>query len=576
MVERVDSFRYLGVHISQDLSWCCHTNSLAKKACQHLYHLRRLRDFRLPSKVLRNFYTCTIESILIGNITVWFENSTKQDRQALQRVVRSAERITHTELPDLQTIYYKRCQTKTRRIVKDPTHPNNRLFSLLSWPNVVNRKRKKSPCSLKHMSGYIPSYLDKDEVCVVCGDRATGYHYRCITCEGCKGFFRRTIQKSLHPSYSCKFHHCCIIDKVTRNQCQLCRFRKCLAAGMAMDLVLDDSKRVAKRRLIEENRERRRKEDLMKTLQNRPEPTCLEWKLIHTVTEAHRHTSAQLSHWKQKRKFMPEDIGQSPTAATQNRDKVDLEAFSEFIKIVTPAITRVVDFAKKLPMFSELPCEDQIILLKGCCMEIMSLRAAVRYDPDSETLTLSGEMAVKREQLKNGGLGVVSDAIFDLGKSLAHFNLDDTEVALLQAVLLMSSGETQQSCHSVGDTPVAEKVEQGAGNSKYLEISTCRTLISLNHSVEWRGRGERRGADRSGLTCVEKIEQCQETYLLAFEHYINHRKHDIPHFWPKLLMKVTDLRMIGASHASRFLHMKVECPTELFPPLFLEMFEDHV
>lgn len=88
----------------------------------------------------------------------------------------------------------------------------------------------------------------------------------------------------------------------------------------------------------------------------------------------------------------------------------------------------------------QLPCEDQIILLKGCCMEIMSLRAAVRYDPESDTLTLSGEMAVKREQLKNGGLGVVSDAIFELGKSLSAFNLDDTEVALLQAVLLMSTG----------------------------------------------------------------------------------------------------------------------------------------
>ncbi|KAK1784000.1 hypothetical protein P4O66_004501, partial [Electrophorus voltai] len=49
-VERVDSFRYLGVHISQDLSWSRHTNSLAKKARQRLYHLRRLRDFRLPFK----------------------------------------------------------------------------------------------------------------------------------------------------------------------------------------------------------------------------------------------------------------------------------------------------------------------------------------------------------------------------------------------------------------------------------------------------------------------------------------------------------------------------------------------
>ncbi|KAK1789284.1 hypothetical protein P4O66_015217, partial [Electrophorus voltai] len=119
--------------LTSDLSWSRHTNSLAKKARQRVYHLRCLRDFRLPSKVLRNFYTCTIESILTGNITVWFGNSTKQDRQALQRVVRSAERITHTELPDLQTIYYKLCQTKARRIVKDPTHPNNRLFSLLRW-----------------------------------------------------------------------------------------------------------------------------------------------------------------------------------------------------------------------------------------------------------------------------------------------------------------------------------------------------------------------------------------------------------------------------------------------------------
>nr|AEC11554.1 dominant positive thyroid hormone receptor [Xenopus transgenesis plasmid pDRTREdpTR-HS4] len=383
------------------------------------------------------------------------------------------------------------------------------------WPD-GKRKRKNSQCMGKSgmsgdslvslpSAGYIPSYLDKDEPCVVCSDKATGYHYRCITCEGCKGFFRRTIQKNLHPSYSCKYDGCCIIDKITRNQCQLCRFKKCIAVGMAMDLVLDDGKRVAKRKLIEENRQRRRKEEMIKTLQQRPEPSSEEWELIRIVTEAHRSTNAQGSHWKQRRKFLPEDIGQSPMASMPDGDKVDLEAFSEFTKIITPAITRVVDFAKKLPMFSELTCEDQIILLKGCCMEIMSLRAAVRYDPDSETLTLSGEMAVKREQLKNGGLGVVSDAIFDLGRSLAAFNLDDTEVALLQAVLLMSS-------------------------------------------------------DRTGLICTDKIEKCQETYLLAFEHYINHRKHNIPHFWPKLLMKVTDLRMIGACHASRFLHMKVECP----------------
>uniref|UniRef100_A0A8C1VD23 Thyroid hormone receptor beta n=1 Tax=Cyprinus carpio TaxID=7962 RepID=A0A8C1VD23_CYPCA len=349
-----------------------------------------------------------------------------------------------------------------------------------------------------HKKGYIPSYLDKDELCVVCGDKATGYHYRCITCEGCKGFFRRTIQKNLNPTYACKYEGKCVIDKVTRNQCQECRFKKCIAVGMATDLVLDDSKRLAKRKLIEENRERRRREEQQKTVWERPEPTQEEWELIRVVTEAHMATNAQGNHWKQKRKFL--------SAVGVKEAKVRTSRANTFIYV----------FIKKK---KSLPCEDQIILLKGCCMEIMSLRAAVRYDPESETLTLNGEMAVTRGQLKNGGLGVVSDAIFDLGVSLSSFNLDDSEVALLQAVILLSS-------------------------------------------------------DRPGLTSVERIERCQEEFLLAFEHYINYRKHKVAHFWPKLLMKVTDLRMIGACHASRFLHMKVECPTELFPPLFLEVFED--
>lgn len=71
-----------------------------------------------------------------------------------------------------------------------------------------------------------------------------------------------------------------------------------------LPVVLDDSKRVAKRRLIEENRERRKKEEMVKSLQNRPEPTSAEWELIRLVTEAHRHTNAQGAQWKQKRKFL--------------------------------------------------------------------------------------------------------------------------------------------------------------------------------------------------------------------------------------------------------------------------------
>ncbi|KAL0196889.1 hypothetical protein M9458_005429, partial [Cirrhinus mrigala] len=123
----------------------------------------RLRDFRLPSKVLRNFYSCTIESILTGNILTWFGNSTMQDRRALQRVVRSAERTIHTELPDLHSIYSRRCWTKARKIVKDLSHPNNGLFSLMRSgkrfrslkANTERLRRSFFPQAIRSLNQYI-------------------------------------------------------------------------------------------------------------------------------------------------------------------------------------------------------------------------------------------------------------------------------------------------------------------------------------------------------------------------------------------------------------------------------------
>ncbi|KAK3537431.1 hypothetical protein QTP70_009977 [Hemibagrus guttatus] len=110
----------------QDLSWSCHVNSLVKKSRQHLYQLRRLKDFKLPSNMLKTFYTSTTESILMVSNTACFGNSTNQDRQALQRVVRSAKCTIRAKIPDLETIY-----SKARKIMKDLSHPNNGLFSLL-------------------------------------------------------------------------------------------------------------------------------------------------------------------------------------------------------------------------------------------------------------------------------------------------------------------------------------------------------------------------------------------------------------------------------------------------------------
>ena len=69
--------------------------------------------------------------------------------------------------------------------------------------------------------------------CKVCGDKSSGVHYGVITCEGCKGFFRRS--QSSVVNYQCPRNKNCVVDRVNRNRCQYCRLQKCLRLGMSRD-----------------------------------------------------------------------------------------------------------------------------------------------------------------------------------------------------------------------------------------------------------------------------------------------------------------------------------------------------
>lgn len=86
----------------------------------------------------------------------------------------------------------------------------------------------------------------QEELCLVCGDRASGYHYNALTCEGCKGFFRRSVTKN--AVYCCKFGHECEMDMYMRRKCQECRLKKCLAVGMRPECVVPETQCAMKRK----------------------------------------------------------------------------------------------------------------------------------------------------------------------------------------------------------------------------------------------------------------------------------------------------------------------------------------
>lgn len=54
----------------------------------------------------------------------------------------------------------------------------------LSPPSSLNGYSVDS-CDAKKKKG--PTPRQQEELCLVCGDRASGYHYNALTCEGCKG-----------------------------------------------------------------------------------------------------------------------------------------------------------------------------------------------------------------------------------------------------------------------------------------------------------------------------------------------------------------------------------------------------
>ncbi|GMT33769.1 hypothetical protein PFISCL1PPCAC_25066 [Pristionchus fissidentatus] len=84
-----------------------------------------------------------------------------------------------------------------------------------------------------------PSTASPTLTCAVCGDVSSGKHYGILACNGCSGFFKRSVRRRL--IYRCQAGTgACVVDKAHRNQCQACRLKKCLSKGMNKDAVQNE------------------------------------------------------------------------------------------------------------------------------------------------------------------------------------------------------------------------------------------------------------------------------------------------------------------------------------------------
>uniref|UniRef100_A0AAQ4RPM8 Retinoic acid receptor gamma a n=1 Tax=Gasterosteus aculeatus aculeatus TaxID=481459 RepID=A0AAQ4RPM8_GASAC len=330
--------------------------------------------------------------------------------------------------------------------------------------------------------------------CFVCQDKSSGYHYGVSSCEGCKGFFRRSIQKNM--VYTCHRDKNCQINKVTRNRCQYCRLQKCFEVGMSKEAVRND--RNKKKKDVKEELVLPESYELSGELEE----------LVNKVSKAHKETFPSLGQ-----------LGKYTTnSSSDTRVQLDLGLWDKFSELSTKCIIKIVEFAKRLPGFTTLTIADQITLLKSACLDILMLRICTRYTPEQDTMTFSDGLTLNRTQMHNAGFGPLTDLVFAFAGQLLPLEMDDTETGLLSAICLICG-------------------------------------------------------DRMDLEEPQKVDKLQEPLLEALKIYARRRRPNKPHMFPRMLMKITDLRGISTKGAERAITLKMEIPGPM-PPLIREMLEN--
>ncbi|XP_037915627.1 ecdysone receptor isoform X2 [Hermetia illucens] len=369
----------------------------------------------------------------------------------------------------------------------------------------------------------------QEELCLVCGDRASGYHYNALTCEGCKGFFRRSVTKN--AVYCCKFGHACEMDMYMRRKCQECRLKKCLAVGMRPECVVPENQCAMKRKEKKAQKERDKQQtspavsttdsirnEVLEMMTCDPPPHADSAQLLpeKLLAENRARNIPPLTHnqlaviykliWYQDGYEQPseEDLRRIMTSPDENESPHDV-SFRHITEITILTVQLIVEFAKGLPAFTRIPQEDQITLLKACSSEVMMLRMARRYDAASDSIFFANNRSYTRDSYKMAGMADNIEDLLHFCRQMYSMTVDNVEYALITAIVIFS------------DRPGLEEAELVEAIQSYY-IDTLRIYILNRH-----------GGDSKSLV-----------------------------FFAKLLSILTELRTLGNQNAEMCFSLKLK------------------
>ncbi|KAK0093176.1 hypothetical protein PV326_014147 [Microctonus aethiopoides] len=432
----------------------------------------------------------------------------------------------------------------------------------LSPPSSLNGYSVDS-CDAKKKKG--PTPRQQEELCLVCGDRASGYHYNALTCEGCKGFFRRSITKN--AVYQCKYGNNCEIDMYMRRKCQECRLKKCLTVGMRPECVVPEYQCAVKRK--EKKAQKEKDKPNSTTMNGSPgvisaehlgvkiepaesdvlsmsgssigSPSSLpngtrllsreQEELIHSLVYFQNEYESPNEEEIKKITYQPSE-GEEPS---------DIR-FRHITEITILTVQLIVEFAKRLSGFDKLMREDQIALLKACSSEVMMLRMARKYDVETDSIVFANNQPYTRDSYSLAGMGETIENLLHFCRHMYNMKVNNAEYALLTAIVIFSvSKKVKFSCYGL-------IINRKTFNDTYMS------------------------ADRPNLLEGWKVERIQEIYLEALKTYVdNRRKPKSGTVFAKLLSVLTELRTLGNQNSEMCFSLKLK--NKKLPPFLAEIWD---
>ncbi|KAJ8258187.1 hypothetical protein GJAV_G00194160 [Gymnothorax javanicus] len=329
-------------------------------------------------------------------------------------------------------------------------------------------------------SALVPDEFDRNvpRICGVCGDKATGFHFNAMTCEGCKGFFRRSMKRK--ASFTCPFNGSCTITKDNRRHCQACRLKRCVDIGMMKEFILTDEEVQRKKDMILKRKEEEAAREAMK-----PRLSEEQNQVIATLVEAHHKTyddsysdftrfrppvrdgpvtrsASRAASLHSLSDFSSDSFSHSPesvdmklmnfssllmmyqdNAASPQSSEPDspcLSMLPHLADLVSYSIQKVIGFAKMIPGFRDLTADDQIALLKSSAIEIIMLRSNQSFNQDDMSWTCGGPdfRYCVNDVTKAGHTLELLEPLVKFQVGLKKLNLHEEEHVLLMAICLLS------------------------------------------------------------------------------------------------------------------------------------------